>query len=331
MNFKTTFYCLAVASASFFSTLSYAQDVDSNAFLHVKFEGDLTAYSNTGTVTLNRADGMTGSFVSGNSGFGQAIDLSDNSASTQITSSSNLYIADAGARTFCAWVKANDIGGGVANSFVNKTILSMGPNTKWNRFTLKFLNSTQVRAELNGSGVSSDALSNALNDFNWHHVAVVYPANEWIGSVKFYVDGVLATHSNPNNTIVPQTLSAPIQIGHRDGNEHFGGLIDDVRVYDTTKSLSEIQSIMNSGVLSVADEQFKAGELNVYPNPVQDFLNVESSVYDDFDAIVYDILGNVVKKASFDRQLDISELPTGLYVVKLNSGNKTGSYKVVKK
>jgi len=72
--------------------------------------------------------------------------------------------------------------------------------------------------------------------------------------------------------------------------------------------------------------------VNVYPNPVKDILNVISA--ESIDAVrIFDLTGRVVKqatpnKANFD--LDVADLSNGVYLVKLNAGNKEVTTKIIK-
>lgn len=72
--------------------------------------------------------------------------------------------------------------------------------------------------------------------------------------------------------------------------------------------------------------------VNVYPNPVKDVLNVISA--ESIDVVrIFDLTGRVVKqatpnKANFD--LDVADLSNGVYLVKLNAGNKEVTTKLIK-
>lgn len=71
---------------------------------------------------------------------------------------------------------------------------------------------------------------------------------------------------------------------------------------------------------------------NVYPNPVKDVLNVISA--ESIDMLrIYDLTGKIVKqeapnKSNFD--LDVADLSKGIYLVKLNAGNKEVTTKLIK-
>ena len=76
----------------------------------------------------------------------------------------------------------------------------------------------------------------------------------------------------------------------------------------------------------------KLTNVNLYPNPSSDFININSA-----DTIqeysIYDLTGRVVKNSNPNSNnfiIDITALNKGVYLVKLNSGDKTGSIKLIK-
>jgi len=73
-------------------------------------------------------------------------------------------------------------------------------------------------------------------------------------------------------------------------------------------------------------------DFTVYPNPATDFVNINSA--DSIDSYrIHDLTGRVVKKSSpysNNFRIDVTSLNKGVYMVKLNSGDKTGSIKLVK-
>jgi hypothetical protein len=80
-------------------------------------------------------------------------------------------------------------------------------------------------------------------------------------------------------------------------------------------------------------------ELKVYPNPVSSELNVSLRGFtENFEITLIDNLGKEVLTRSFETnvgvfngKLDISSLPSGLYIVKVSDGSKTAHSKIVKK
>ena len=77
-------------------------------------------------------------------------------------------------------------------------------------------------------------------------------------------------------------------------------------------------------VLSTSDIQ--DANLSIFPNPSSDVINISSDVsYNKFE--MYDALGNMVLKNTFSDQIDISDLQSGIYLVRLSSTNNVTSIK----
>lgn len=83
-----------------------------------------------------------------------------------------------------------------------------------------------------------------LNDGNWHHVAAIYESPTLR---KLFVDGVdVGTNTNEVNSVEANKLNN-FSAGNRQDSgpdNYFQGEIDDVRLYNSTFTLSEIASIM---------------------------------------------------------------------------------------
>lgn len=89
-------------------------------------------------------------------------------------------------------------------------------------------------------------------------------------------------------------------------------VIDYVRVYQN--------------VLSVSDEDFS---VNVYPNPTQNSIKIDSVERIDFLEL-YTMLGQRVASKSMNCvSLDVSSFDNGIYVLKIKSGEKLKSHKLV--
>jgi hypothetical protein len=105
-----------------------------------------------------------------------------------------------------------------------------------------------------------------------------------------------------------------------------------VRIKDNTgvwgpvfKNVVNIQSILGT-------ENFNVAKLIVYPNPVKDLLNVS---FDQkiIHVSLYNVLGQEVISRDInanDAMIDVSQLRTGTYLLKVQSGEDMKAYKVIK-
>jgi hypothetical protein len=159
-----------------------------------------------------------------------------------------------------------------------------------------------------------------ITDSNGDLSMLTFPSDEWF-TVLLYVDVDALTYNFTIGGVTSpdSSFNADSTLG---GINFFPGCacsemyIDDM-FYDT-------------GVLGNND--FDEVSLSVYPNPVQDILNISTSSVVE-SVVVYDVLGKVVLQAQPDSvspTIDMSALSSGAYMVQVTVGNTTKTVKVVK-
>ena len=103
----------------------------------------------------------------------------------------------------------------------------------------------------------------------------------------------------------------------------------DFNVGGNDGSFYYVDNVSLGSSLSVKDSDFK---LSLYPNPVKDIARISSA--ESVDLVrVFDLTGRIVKQASPNRNnfdLDVANLSKGVYLVKLNAGNKEATTKLIK-
>ena len=83
---------------------------------------------------------------------------------------------------------------------------------------------------------------------------------------------------------------------------------------------------------TIGTEDFSANKFSFYPNPVKDMLNIKSAVSVD-NVTVYDLLGKVVLQENpgkISPAINMSNLASGAYWVKVTIGDSSKSVKVLK-
>ena len=118
--------------------------------------------------------------------------------------------------------------------------------------------SSQIRFEEKGSGTQAES-AYSIEDTKLHHVAVTINTSN---TVTYYRDGIsLDTDSYDQDIASGQTW----YIGQNGGSGgYFNGLIDEVTVWNTNLSTTEIQELFNDGVALDATTHSKADNLLGY-------------------------------------------------------------------
>ena len=100
-------------------------------------------------------------------------------------------------------------------------------------------------------------------------------------------------------------------------------------VYDAEGNQVGTPGLANDVGVGVDDFNFE-NSFKIYPNPAKDVLFIESTLQDNFTIEMFDLIGNLmtVDKLSNNR-LDISGVPSGMYLVKLNFENKSVAKKII--
>lgn len=112
-------------------------------------------------------------------------------------------------------------------------------------------------------------------------------------------------------------------------SQEYSVIVEDTIFYDYSAG-----SISNppACLLAVNDPSKKNAVVKIFPNPVQDYINIES----DKNFIAYEVIdgsGKVISKSDFKgSKIDISRLTAGVYFIKLKSlSNETNIVKFIKK
>ncbi|HAI17198.1 MAG TPA: endonuclease I, partial [Xanthomarina gelatinilytica] len=85
------------------------------------------------------------------------------------------------------------------------------------------------------------------------------------------------------------------------------------------------------GLLS--NEEFSQETFNIYPNPVSNQLNIQLNSTEKTQIEIYNILGKRVltKTIHQSQSIQLDNLNSGVYILKLTQGNTTISKKLIKK
>lgn len=152
-----------------------------------------------------------------------------------------------------------------------------------------------------------------------------YPEDEWFKVTCLYDLDNETWDMSIND--VPQFNGYPFEFGTRPF-ESLAAL--DFYSASTNNHMYLDDLIGGEGVLST--EQFAPEVFSVYPNPVNDILNISTKSTVD-KVIVYDILGKVVLEANpgtISPSINMSSLSSGTYMVKVYIENNSKIVKILK-
>ncbi len=141
-----------------------------------------------------------------------------------------------------------------------------------------------------------------------------------------YTDLALNVPNNGNATVtIPTNLTSTYDA--RIKIEAVGNIF-----YTVSKKFTLWDPNLNTEEVSIAD-------LNIYPNPTTNVLNVEFSTKDTgktkFD--IFDLNGRLIKTVSqentnqVNQQINVENLQTGTYILVINTGKYTATHKFIKK
>jgi hypothetical protein len=88
----------------------------------------------------------------------------------------------------------------------------------------------------------------AITDTNWHHIVMTYDGSSSVSGINLYLDGNNDTGATSGTLSGTISNSTSLQIGARNGGFPFSGNIDEVSVFNTELSQSDVTSIYNGGV-----------------------------------------------------------------------------------
>jgi hypothetical protein len=122
-----------------------------------------------------------------------------------------------------------------------QTIVSKGNSWALQRFN----SSNQLSFEVAGVGnvVSSNLIN--VNDGQWHHVAGMYSGS----SLDLYIDGELAGSTAATGSITTNDAEVWIAANQTIAGRQFNGLIDEVRIWNTARTMQQIRESMNLTLL----------------------------------------------------------------------------------
>ena len=167
---------------------------------------------------------------------GQALDFFGDSWVEVVTDENdpNVFNLQTGV-TLSAWIMNDGENFGGLSCIVGKG------DHSW-RLSADNSSSTGVHFNCSGTTARIDSARTGLSDGNWHHVVGTYDAVA--KTAKLYIDGILDTEMEAEGLIA--VTDAPVRVGSNSEsstNRIWPGAIDDVRVYNYSLSMAEVEAL----------------------------------------------------------------------------------------
>jgi hypothetical protein len=227
-------------------------------------------------------------------------------------------IVDYNEITIAAWVKWD---GGNAD----QKIFDFGNGPEERMYLTPSSAGGQLQFSIVANGSSDDIIAESLQSDEWVHIAItINELASWL-----YINGeekvVKLLSNNPAdfNPVINY-----IGKSHNATDPVFNGSIDDFRIYNYLMEPDEVVQLAGNAepILAVEDLKF-----SVYPNPVHELINI-SGVSDASQVMLYTINGSGVFNQSIKSdniQLNVSQLPAGVYVLKVIAGDVVKTRKIL--
>lgn len=182
----------------------------------------------------------------------------------------------------------------------------------------------------NGNGLETLNSSAKLTEGAWSHVAVTLGNN----AASLYVNGVLVDASS---SMIARPIDFKPMFNYI-GKSQFtvdpllNGHVDDFRIYNYALTAQDIENLYNK-TLSLEDCGNNCIEEVTYgPIPANDVLKFNfNNTSSALTAFVYDVNGRLLlnKTITNSKELNVSKLPSGMYILKLNQADKIAVKKLL--
>ena len=172
-----------------------------------------------------------------------------------------------------------------------------------------------------GDGGVHSVSSTTVAD-TWNHYVFVY---DGVNSI-IYKDGILLGSLARSWQLASSPL---LRLGASQNNGVIGfdGAIDDFKIYNNAISQAQVTNLFTNNSLTSQNFNQNNLEVSLYPNPANAVLNIEMT--NEVKSIeIYNIQGQKVLESS-QKQINVSDLASGMYMVKIQDAENSITTKKV--
>lgn len=297
-----------------------ASETPEDLFFYFPFNGNLN--DSTGQVRATGNNAPT--FSEGK--YGQALTL--NATKQWVDVLSGDYVNPDPAKTqftICAWVYNTN-----QHTDPNSIVITQADGSGTGRIFLDKMRQTggaSLSTFLGGARKNATTLN--FKDNEWMHVAAVGDYTN--KSVTFYLNG--EQDGDPITTTGAfETCIGNYRIGgHKDGTKAFWtGKLDEMYFFQHALSKEDIVKVMNNEweMTSGLEDNIAVPNILIYPNPTNHKINIKG--IDDVSAMsLLSLDGRLVKKSVSTQSVDVQNLMTGQYLLKIETKHGKTVYRKV--
>ncbi len=156
----------------------------------------------------------------------------------------------------------------------------------------------------------------------WQHIAIIVNSQN---DMKIYVDCVEfgGGYSGTGGSLQYSNTSGTLGRHDRDLGlpaNYFKGAIDSFRYWDKALTVDEVMLLCEE-TLSIPEITMSSQETILYPNPTDGIIHFQTKNNDIDTVILYNNIGQIVLKLTYQTTLNISTLPKGMYYLQLMRNN----------
>lgn len=251
---------------------------------------------------------------------------SSNVLTVTTLSSAPTYCDSSGSRTTYEWIDYVALGG-----MTNSTGASGGYGDYTNlSATISRGSTNQLIVSAGFSGSAYTEFWNVWIDFNRNGT---FESNENIASGSSSSSANLSVNFNVPSDAVLGTTRMRVSMKYNAAAtscENFGdGEVEDYSVNITANSSSYTTYNGNQNYEALGNES--STSVKAFPNPAKDIVSISFGKSTNLSFVISDLTGKIIKNGVCNnKQIDISQLKNGIYLLKINDGQKSMSTKLIK-
>jgi hypothetical protein len=160
----------------------------------------------------------------------------------------------------------------------------------------------------------------------WKHMVFTYEQST--STVKIYLNGEFKT-AGTFSSLNTSEFVVPLYLGtlFNSTTQRYFGYVDDLKIYNYALTDAQVTSLYTSNTLASTDFNQNNLEVALYPNPANDVVNFETN-FDIKSIEFYNIQGQKVIKSN-QKQINVSDLATGMYMVRIEGTDNNIAIKKV--